>query len=113
MPGYDRTGPMGAGPMSGWGQGYCGGNAAVGTRAAWGGRGFGRGFGRGAGCGYGRGFRRGGYGAGRFSPYAPGFPEDELAMLRSEAELMKRSLDAVNRRISQIESTGPEKPEDL
>ena len=59
MPGYDRTGPMGAGPMSGWGQGYCGGSAAVGRRAAWGGQWAGRGFGRGAGCGRGRGGRWG------------------------------------------------------
>ncbi|HAA34099.1 MAG TPA: hypothetical protein DCD97_02175 [Firmicutes bacterium] len=23
MPGYDGTGPMGAGPMTGWGRGFC------------------------------------------------------------------------------------------
>lgn len=45
MPGYDRTGPQGSGPMTGRGLGPCG-------------RGFGfrRGFGRGFGGGFGRGF---------------------------------------------------------
>lgn len=44
MPGFDRTGPRGAGPRTGWGRGPCGGGRAFG----WGfGRGFGRGFGAG------------------------------------------------------------------
>jgi len=42
MPGFDRTGPRGAGPRSGWGRGPCGR-----------GMGFGRGFGRGFGAGWG------------------------------------------------------------
>ncbi|MFW6324803.1 MAG: DUF5320 family protein [Desulfovibrionales bacterium] len=56
MPGYDRTGPRGEGPMTGGGFGQCG----TGRNAAGGSRGFGRGFfcrgrGRGFGLGYGRG----------------------------------------------------------
>ncbi|NCC61118.1 MAG: hypothetical protein EOM12_09275 [Verrucomicrobiae bacterium] len=56
MPGGDRTGPMGQGPMSGRGAGYCAGNnqpgwtsAPMGGGRAWGGgQGGGRGWGRGA-----------------------------------------------------------------
>ena len=33
MPRYDRTGPMGAGPRTGWGLGRCGAYAAGGLRA--------------------------------------------------------------------------------
>ena len=50
MPGGDRTGPMGGGPMTGWGRGFCG--EAEGPRFARGGYGGqGRGFGRGGGGG--------------------------------------------------------------
>ena len=92
MPGMDGTGPMGTGPMTGWGRGLCnpygavyrpyaggvptyGGSAyAYGPGLGWG-RGFrarfalgwGRGFGRGFALGRGRGFIRG-YGGRRFSP---------------------------------------------
>ncbi|MHC1624620.1 MAG: DUF5320 domain-containing protein [Methermicoccaceae archaeon] len=61
MPGGDRTGPYGAGPMTGRGLGYCAGFNAPGyTRGV--GRGAGRGYG---GYGRGRGFGRGyGYGHG-------------------------------------------------
>ncbi len=50
MPGGDRSGPMGGGPMTGWGRGFCG--EAEGPRFAGGGYGGrGRGFGRGGGGG--------------------------------------------------------------
>ena len=49
MPGQDRTGPSGEGPMTGRGLGPCGRGLARG-------RGFGRGFGRGLGYGRGLGF---------------------------------------------------------
>ena len=52
MPGQDRTGPRGEGPLSGRGLGPCGRGLARG-------RGFGRGFGRGLGLGRGAGFGRG------------------------------------------------------
>jgi len=41
MPGQDRTGPMGAGPLTGRGLGPCGRGSGFGFR-----RGFGMGFGR-------------------------------------------------------------------
>ena len=55
MPGFDKTGPAGAGPKTGRGMGPCGGGQGVS-----GGMGTGRGFGRGmgAGRGFGGGFGR-------------------------------------------------------
>lgn len=52
MPGGDRTGPMGRGPMTGWGLGTCGGAARPGLGR---GGGWGRDFGGGG--GWGRGWR--------------------------------------------------------
>ncbi len=53
MPGFNGTGPLGQGPLTGRGLGPCGGGMAYG-RTGWFGRGFGygRGFGRGFGYGY-------------------------------------------------------------
>jgi hypothetical protein len=56
MPRGDRTGPMGMGPLSGRGAGYCAGYDMPGHANP--------GFGRGFGMGRGRGFRGGGYGGG-------------------------------------------------
>jgi hypothetical protein len=69
MPGFDRTGPSGLGPLTGGGRGYCapGYPAPVAGRTPWysrffrrAGRGGGRGtaMGTGRGRGGGRGFRR-------------------------------------------------------
>ncbi len=71
MPGNDRTGPNGEGPMTGRGLGLCGnGERRTGTGAR---LGFGAGFGRGYGRGLGRGFGRGrGLGLGRGYGYGLG-----------------------------------------
>ncbi len=73
MPYGDHTGPLGKGPKTGRGLGYCSGNdrpgAEVNAERGFG-RGLGRGMGRGLGKGMGRGFGRGkgsGRGIGRFS----------------------------------------------
>ena len=115
MPGYDGTGPMGAGPMTGWGRGYC--NPAGRTHGpayGWS-PGYGRGYGRGRGFGRGFGWRRGpGFAMGWHTPYpAAGSqgamnPADELEVLREEAEAMKRDLEAVNHRIVEIEKASTE-----
>jgi hypothetical protein len=122
MPRFDGTGPMGAGPMTGGGRGFCNpGGAAYGPS-------YGRGFGYGRGYGRGRGFRRGfgpgpgwgrGYGrdfgwrafypewgAGCAPAYGPSNmnPRDEANMLRDEAEYIKQELDAINKRIGGLES---------
>jgi len=63
MPGFDRSGPSGAGPMTGRALGQCAGSAA--------GRGLGRGYGPGRGCG--RGLRAGnGAGFGGSRSVGPG-----------------------------------------
>jgi len=59
MPRGDRTGPWGAGPMTGRAAGYCAGYSVPGYMNPVGG--YGRGFGRGWGRGWGRGFGRGWY----------------------------------------------------
>jgi len=105
MPGFDRTGPLGNGPMSGRGMGNCHPmNRGIG-------RGIGRGFGRGFGGGYGRGFGRGrGYG-GYFGPqpvmgYAPpaDMPAQELAALKAEAQMLHAELAQINERIAILET---------
>jgi len=68
MPRGDRTGPWGAGPMTGRARGYCAGYSGPGFLYPGPGLGFGRGFGGGFGraWGFGRGYGRGlGFGRGR------------------------------------------------
>lgn len=55
MPGFDRTGPTGRGPMTGWNRGLCRRETGVGFS----GRGLGRGSGRGRGLSGGLGLQRG------------------------------------------------------
>ncbi len=96
MPGLNRRGPEGMGPMTGWGRGLC--NPA--NRSF-----FGRCFsalgGRGRGRGIGFGLR--GWGRGR-SPFSYSGNQEEAA-LRSEAEMLKNELEAVERRISELNKT--------
>lgn len=127
MPGFDGTGPMGAGPMTGGAKGFC--NPAY--TGYGGGYGYGRGFGRGrgfrgrfgAGPGSGRGFGRG-FGPRAFYPmwgsgyglaYGPVYgnpygmsPQEELQMLRGEADAIKNDLEAISRRIQELESRSAE-----
>lgn len=125
MPGGDRTGPTGAGPMTGRAAGYCAGYPVPGYMNSVGGRGF---FGRGMGRGGGRGFRhwcyatglpgwaRTGYGMPAWgdtvNPYAYGgvqvtptiLPQQELDALKGQAEYLEDTLDGVKKRIEEIES---------
>ena len=121
MPGFDGTGPQGAGAMTGGARGYCnpgfrrnsipygrgygmgrgfrGGSAAS---PGWGGRGYGRGFGRKGG------FPPAGGWYGSSNPYGNPYTvntEDELNMLKDEATAIKNDLDAINKRINEIEQT--------
>ena len=109
MPGGDGTGPMGMGPMTGRGAGTCAGYAAPGYMNP--AMGCGAGFGRGRGFGRGMGFGRGRWVAPYLPPYgaAPqaGGPaaEQELAMLKSQAEQFAGALDGIKTRIEEIETS--------
>ena len=117
MPGLDRNGPMGAGPMTGGRRGICGRSGSTADVSAYGGFGNGRGLGlrRGAGRGFGqgRGNRRG---FGRsYDEYPPVYPVDapmgtteEMNMLKAEADYMKKSLEAISRRIEVLEKDNSE-----
>ncbi len=112
MPGGDRTGPMGAGPMTGRAAGFCAGYAAPGYMNGRGGRGFGMGFGRGGGFGGGgRGWRHRFHATGfpgwmrTDAPYAqPAIgPEQEVADLKRQAEYFGNALEEIRNRIEAIE----------
>lgn len=117
MPGFNGSGPMGAGAMTGRGRGMCGQPAGAGNLPAYGGGGYGYGCGRGMGFrrGFGRGMGRGfgpafgGYGAPPETGYGyPASRTDEIEMLRSNAEAMKNSLEAIQQKIAELEKDGSE-----
>jgi len=107
MPGLDRSGPMGAGAMTGGRRGLCG-NAGSGYDMP---MGYGRGLGMRRG-------RRGGFGPGRGRGFGRYFPENpgryaydyplnqtnEMEMLKTEAKAMQESLEAVLKRIKELET---------
>ena len=110
MPGFDRTGPWGEGPMSGWRYGYCGEGSEYVPRGY---RNFGFGSGRG----------RGGGRRNRFWAYAgpvrplrrrfdwyetPYSEENELEMLQDEAKYLEKELSSINKEIERIKKTTAE-----
>lgn len=107
MPAGDRRGPMGMGPMTGRGAGYCAGYDRPGyMNPGFGYRAFGRGgFG---GHGYRHWYyatglpfwaRSGGY-AGAYPPApAPISPEEEQEMLRSQEQWLEEQLESVRSRM--------------
>ena len=109
MPRGDRTGPAGMGPMTGRGAGYCAGYATPGFANPGFRRGMGMAWGRGGGYGMGMARGRGGFGfmAMPYAPAAPYYaapsPQDELEMLRTQADWLKSQMDSINRRISELE----------
>ena len=98
MPGFNGSGPMGAGPMTGGARGYCN-PAYTGTERPMMGYGRGMAYGRGfrGGSGPGRGGARG-YGRGAQYP-PPVYSQDPL----DELNALKQQVDAINRRISELE----------
>lgn len=111
MPGFDRTGPRGAGPMTGGARGLCNPRGASGAYPSYG-AGFrgaspswpylGRGRGGQPRCWYGGAPRRGMAGAafpGAFSQPASG----EVDFLKEQASLMKRDMEEIERRIQELE----------
>jgi len=104
MPGGNRTGPMGAGPMTGRGAGFCAGYAVPGTMRQMGGCGLGRGGGRGRRNQF---FATGIPGWARASNFA-GFPaasttEQEQQALKQQAQYLHDSLEAVQKRIQELD----------
>ncbi len=116
MPGGNGTGPMGQGPMTGRGAGYCAGFGMPGYANAGFGRGYGRGFGMGFGRGGGRGRRhwfwatglpgwaRAGWGAGGYAAASPMTDQDELDMLKAQSEQMQEELRQIHQRMEQVQS---------
>ncbi len=95
MPGFDRTGPAGQGPMTGRRRGLCADEEAGATGYGWGfGRGLGRGrfgnWGRGGGFGFGRGFGFFGYGANR-EP-SDDDVKDEISFLKNQISWLEKKL---------------------
>lgn len=75
MPYRDRTGPLGYGPLTGWGLGPCG------RGLAW---------------------RRGGFGLGRRWVSRPWTKKEELEALKEEAELLKEELAEAEKGMREI-----------
>jgi Family of unknown function (DUF5320) len=105
MPVGDRTGPLGFGPMTGRRAGYCGGFNAPGFANPAPGYGMSCGYGRFGGRG--RGWRHWYHATGlpgwARAGYVPPAQEQELAGLKNEAEWLKGQLEAINRRIEELE----------
>lgn len=118
MPRGDGTGPAGMGPMTGRAAGFCAGHRMPGYTNSMGGCGF-AGWGRGRG---GRGYRhwfwatgvpgwaRPGHGYPVYAGPAAGEParEQELEMLRSQAEHFDGALTDIRQRIEQLEAEAQE-----
>ena len=116
MPGRNQTGPMGMGPMTGRGAGYCSGNAGREIPYPAAGSGYGMGFGRGRGFGggwrMGRNFGRGGWMrfGGYDAPYGyPGTyrqpdPDVEKQALAGQARSLQAELEMIQKRLAALES---------
>ncbi len=93
MPGFDRTGPLGRGAMTGRRMGYC---ANVSEEAGvFRGRGFGAGYGRGR--GFGRGF---GYGRNFYNQELSDVSEKTI--LENEINTLKDQLMSLEKQLSDL-----------
>jgi len=95
MPGFDGTGPLGMGPMTGGGRGFC----AI-PQPAYPGRAAYPPYGTPWGTPY--------YGAGLAAPGAVPFApqmskEQELGFLKDQTEMMKGQLEQIEARIKELE----------
>ena len=110
MPRMDGTGPMGQGAMTGRGQGNCQGNGGTQKLGVGHGRGVSHGRNNSMGCSYGvSNARRMSYGKGfgfradvQNSNIAP-LHQDELSLLKSQANMLEGTLNNVKSRISNFE----------
>lgn len=111
MPFRDGTGPLGQGPKTGRGLGYCSSYGQPGYANPAPGRGFG--FRRG-GFGFGRGWGRG-WGFPGYQSLTPPTPNQEKQILLNEkkalgeeAKALKQELEEIKKRIQELEK-GPQK----
>jgi hypothetical protein len=100
MPGGDRTGPLGAGPRTGRGMGYCSGYNWAGFTNQFSSGCSQFGFGRGGG---GRGWRHRFFATG-IPGWATATPEQETADLHAQADWLKAQHDAIQKRIEELAS---------
>ena len=106
MPGGDRTGPAGRGPMTGRAAGYCSDYPEPGFANPR------YGFGRGIGRGFGRGFGRGYWGRGRGFGWRDNYPEpyhypeptkeEEKTYLEKMVKDLEEDIKAIRERIQDI-----------
>jgi len=97
MPRRDGSGPAGIGPMTGRGLGKClayGIPLVAGAVAA---------FSRGGGFGFGRGLGRGNGWRNMAGTVALSAPDDELSVLKNQAEILESNLKGIKERISELE----------
>ena len=107
MPRRDKSGPMGAGPMTGWGAGDCA-DQDVPTSAnpRWG---FGGGFGRRGGRGFGRGVGPRGRFQARCAAWGPPAMaprvsrEQETSWLKAQAADLQEALKQIGERLQNLE----------
>ena len=107
MPGGDRSGPAGEGPMTGRQLGYCADYDSPGYT-----RGAGRGFGRRIGFGFrgrGRGFFGRGFGRGYFQPDYDSAQPDNIEQIQSDVQSLKNGLAAVLERLNKLTDKVKEK----
>jgi hypothetical protein len=112
MPGGDGTGPMGFGPFTGRGAGYCAGFPAPGYANPFMGRGW---FGRGWGS-RGRGMGRRWFAPmawpymGGYMPYGPAgmTPSQEAQYLRSQTQALQAQLEELEARLGELEDAEEE-----
>jgi len=113
MPGGDRTGPAGMGPMTGRAMGYCAGYTAPGFASP----GFGRGY---FGMGRGRGWRNRyyatgmpgwqraamppAYGAPYAAPPQAANPQMELDALKRQAEYFEQALQQIKQQMENLQA---------
>ncbi len=107
MPGGDKSGPRGSGPMTGRGLGYCTGNRGPGF-SNWA-----------RGMGYRLGMRFRGGGGRRFnrfqSPANPRGssrlkPEEEISPLEEEAEALRDELNNIEKRMTNLKKEKKQEP---
>jgi len=114
MPAGNNTGPLGQGPGTGRGLGFCSGYDSPGyTKGPGAGMGRGlrfrggamgnRGFGRGLGFRHGFGWRHNNPGQ-NYSNEAYNSQEDEISALKSQSKNLKQSLEYIEKRLGELEA---------